>query len=157
MVENDNASLREDRDNLEALNEKMIQDLENVKVQLDTELAGNSDLKTQLESSGTKLKRLQQSYDSLVSTQGDSQPLIQERDKAKAKCDLLTEKFKKLLAKCKQQEESIKQNGAAKKDFEAKIETIEAELEAKVAMIDHLEQSNAQMTILIHDLKVSSL
>ena len=41
MVENDNASLREDRDNLEALNEKMIQDLENVKVQLDTELAGN--------------------------------------------------------------------------------------------------------------------
>ena len=74
-------------------------------------MAGNHETKSQLENSKMKLKSLQQNYESLVSNQGDSQPLIQERDKAKAKCDLLTEKCKKLLVKCKKQDEVLKIQG----------------------------------------------
>merc|ERR1712098_913358 len=66
--------------------------------------------KDQAEKAKAKAKSLQGNYDSLVANKGDSKELIQERDKAKAKCDLLTDKCKKLLAKCKQQEDTIKKH-----------------------------------------------
>ena len=130
MVQTDNSNLIHEKDHLEDVKNQMASKFQELQNQLDSEVAANQETKSQLESSKMKLKSLQQNYDSLVSNQGDSQPLIQERDKAKAKCDLLTEKCKKLLVKCKKQEEVLKVQeiwGTELKDLKEKMEIAAAE------------------------------
>ena len=77
MVQTDNANLIHEKDNLEDLNSQMANKFQELQTQLDSEVVAKQETKSQLDSSKTKLKSLQQNYESLVSNQGDSQPLIQ--------------------------------------------------------------------------------
>ena len=84
-----------------------------------------------------------------IANKGDSKELIQERDKAKAKCDLLTDKCKKLLAKCKQQEDTIKKHSEdldMKKELEGKCSTLENEVTDKIAIIEKLQNGIKEIT-----------
>merc|ERR1712008_11014 len=112
--------------------------------------------KDQAEKAIAKAKSLQANYDSLVANQGDSKELIQERDKAKAKCELLTEKYKKLLAKCKQQETIVKQNKKCLENqslMEVKCSDLEKELAEKIALVGKLQENIEQITSEINELK----
>ena len=133
MVQSDNANLIHEKDTIEAQNNQMANKCQELQIQLDSEVAGNQETKSQLENSKMKLKSLQQNYESLVSNQGDSQPLIQERDKAKAKCDLLTEKCKKLLVKCKKQDEVLKIQGI----WETELKELKEKMEIAIGKKKH--------------------
>ena len=112
--------------------------------------------KDQAEKAIAKAKSLQANYDSLVANQGDSKELIQERDKAKAKCELLTDKYKKLLAKCKQQETIVKQNKKCLENqslMEVKCSDLEKELAEKIALVGKLQENIEQITSEINELK----
>ena len=112
--------------------------------------------KDQAEKAIAKAKSLQANYDSLVANQGDSKELIQERDKAKAKCELLTDKYKKLLAKCKQQETVVKQNKKCLENqslMEVKCTDLEKELAEKIALVGKLQENIEQITSEINALK----
>ena len=112
--------------------------------------------KDQAEKAIAKAKSLQANYDSLVANQGDSKELIQERDKAKAKCELLTDKYKKLLAKCKQQETVVKQNKKCLENqslLEVKCSDLEKELAEKIALVEKLQENIEQITSEINELK----
>ena len=105
----------------------------------------NEDIKTQLEKALTKAKSVQQNYDSLIANHGESKDLIMERDKAKAKCDLLTDKCKKLLVKCKQQEDSLKKNQELKLDLERVQESLDKVIDEKStleSLLDDIKDLN---------------
>ena len=75
------AMIEKDRESLKCLNDKINEDLKNTKTQLEAEIDANKNLSANLESSKAKLRLLQQSYQSLMSTQVNSQSTIQEPTK----------------------------------------------------------------------------
>merc|ERR1712062_776497 len=140
MVQTDNSNLIHEKDHLEDVKNQMASKFQELQNQLDSEVAGNQETKSHLENSKMKLKSLQQNYESLVSNQGDNQPLIQERDKAKAKCDLLTEKCKKLLVKCKKQDEVLKIQGI----WETELKELKEKMEIAIAENESLQQKHQE-------------
>ena len=121
--------------------------IDKLNAELANERKSLQDSKTQIEKALSKAKNLQASYDSLVSNQGDSKTLIQERDKAKTKCDMLTEKCKKLLVKCKQQEEIVKEQEKIKSSLKSTNE----QLIAKEELISQLEQNLVEKNELVSE------
>ena len=108
-LEEEMESLKTDfEDQLKSKVDAKTETIEKLQIELAEATKSNEDFKSQAEKALAKAKSVQQNYDSLVANHGESKDLIMERDKSKAKCDLLTEKCKKLLVKCKQQEDTLK-------------------------------------------------
>ena len=141
---------------LEQLQIEKETEMKELQKQLSEETMKIEGCKDQAEKAIAKAKSLQANYDSLVSNQGDSKELIQDRDKAKAKCELLTDKYKKLLAKCKQQETVVKQHKKSLENqslVEVKCSDLEKELAEKIALVEQLQENIEQITSEINELK----
>merc|ERR1712183_1150674 len=87
-------------------------DVSDLKEQIEITKNEKEDLINQVQTEKKTSLMLQQNYDQLLSTSevnDSTKEFITERDKAIKKSNLLTEKCKKLITKCKQQENHIKE------------------------------------------------
>ena len=86
-------------------------------------------------------KNLQESYDSLLSGQGDQADLIKERDRLKKKCDNLTEKAKKFIVKIKQLDAKAEEQDKTEAELKMQV----TELQGKVSELEsQLQESTCR-------------
>ena len=117
----------------------------------------NEQLNLSVQTAQSDLSQLKKSYDQLVGAQDDSvkKELIEERDKVRKKNALLTEKCKKLVAKCKQLQNQEASNLELLNSSNVVNESLKEELEGHKNEIqklsEQLEQSNDTTSQKLHE------